>query len=209
MDITLTARNNGSIVIHSVLVPSKSNLKEIYFQNLVNVRDSAYVKAKLSKYAIPVSATFNLLKETSKTTQVIKSVTHLKSRYGITMCTQYLNLPHSNIPIEIIPLMRINSKHEFLPIVEPDILNMRLKDLIEITPETRKLNFTYFYNPASFGKLRFMLQIKTTLQQFLSLGFTEKDLDEVKGVFADTNLYLLCATFFIGSVHVSWTHYNM
>lgn len=201
--ITKTARSNGSIFIHSIFVPSKSNLKEIYFQNLINARDSAYVKSKLTKYAVPVSATFNLLKEKSTGTQVIRPVTHLRSRYGITMCTQYLNLPHSNIPTEIIPLMRINPKHEFLPIVETDILNMRLRDLIEITPETTQLNFTFFYNPASFGKTRFMLQIKATLYQFLNLGFTEKDLDEVKGVFADTNLYLLCATFFIGSVHVS------
>lgn len=203
MEIPLTARNNGSILIHSIIVPSKSNLKEIYFKNLVNLRDSAYLKARLSKYAVPVSATFNLLKEKDVSTQTAKPVTHLRSRYGISMCTQKLNLPHSNIPMEIVPLMRINPKQEFLPIVESDLLNMRLKDLIEITPETTNLNFTFFYNPLSFGKLRFMLQIKLTLKQFLTLGFTEKDLDEVKGVFADTNLYLLCATFFIGSVHVS------
>lgn len=204
MEIPISARKNGSIIIHSILVPSKSNLKEIYFQNLVNLRDSVYVKSKLTKYALPLSATFNLLKEKLSIPQGVKPVSHLRSRYGITMCTQYLNLPHSSIPTEIIPLMRINPRHEFLPIVEPDILNMRLKDLVEITPETTHLNFTFFYNPASYGKMRFMLQIKATLHQFLSLGFTEKDLDEVKGVFADTNLYLLCATFFIGSVHVSF-----
>lgn len=207
LEVPIIGRQNGTIFIHSILVPSKSNLKEIYFQNLVNVRDSVYLKAKLTKYALPVSATFNLLKEKTPSAQVIKPVTHLRSRYGITMCTQYLNLPHANIPVEIIPLMRINPMHEFLPIVEVDILNMRLKDLIEITSETIDMNFTYFYNPTSFGKMRFMLQIKATLQQFLSLGFTEKDLDEVKGVFADTNLYLLCATFFIGSVHVSFKHF--
>lgn len=184
-------------------------MKEIYFQNLLNVRDSVYVKGRLTKYAIPLSATFNLLKEKTPSSQAIKPVTHLKSRYGITMCTQYLTLPHESIPIEIIPLMKINSRQEFLAIIEPDILNMRLKDLIEITPETTQMNFTYFYNPVTFGKMRFMLQIKITLKQFLSLGFTEKDLDEIKGVFADTNLYLLCATFFIGSVHVSFEKNNL
>lgn len=203
MEIPLTARNNGSIFIHSIIVPSKSNLKEIYFRNLINLRDSSYVKAKLTKYAVPVSTTFNLLKENGASTKIAKPITHLRSRYGITLCTQNLNLPHSNIPMELIPLMRINHKHEFLPIVQSDLLNMRLKDLIEITPETRNLNFTFFYNPITFGKLRFMLQLNITLKQYLTLGFTEKDLDEVKGIFADTNVYLLCATIFIGSVHVS------
>lgn len=204
LETTKTTRNNGSIFIHTILVPSESNLKEIYFQNLLNVRDSAYVKSKLTKYAVPASTTFNLLKEKSAKARIIKPVTHLRSRYGIAMCTQHLNLPHETIPTELIPLMRINPKRRFLPIVEPDILNMRLKDLIEITPDTKQLNFTFFYNPTSFGKFRFMLQIKATLHQFLDLGFTEKDLDEVKGVFADTNLYLLSATMFIGSVHVSY-----
>lgn len=203
LELTKSTRDNGSIIIHTVLVPSKSNLKEIYFKELLNVRDSVYIKSKLTKYAIPESATFNLLKEKQTKVGLIKPVTHLRSRFGITMCIQNLQLPHENIPMEIIPLMRINHKKEFLPIVESDLLNMRLKDLVEITENTIQMNFTYFYNPASYGKIRFMLQTKAILQQFVALGFTEKDIDEVKVVFADTNLYLLSATFFIGSVHVN------
>lgn len=170
---------------------------------MLKAHDSTYVKSKLTKYAVPLSATFNLLKEES-VAQSVNPVTHLRSRYSIIMCVQELNIPHSSIPMEIMRHFRVNNKQQFLPLAEPDVLNMRLRDLVEITPLTRSINFTYIYSPASLGKMRFLLQIEVTLHQFLTLGFTEKDLDEVKGVFADTNLYLLSATFFIGSVHVSF-----
>lgn len=159
------------------------------------------VKGYLSQYAIPKSYAFNLLKDQSKQ-QSVKPVTHIKGRYGILMCTDELHLPHNTMPPEIIRHLRINNLYEFLPIVVEDFMQTRLKDLVEISEETKTATFTYVYNPATFGKLRFLLQIEATLNQFLTLGFTEKDMDEIRGVFADTNLYLLCATLSIGSIHV-------
>ncbi|XP_049819936.1 cleft lip and palate transmembrane protein 1-like protein [Aethina tumida] len=87
---------------------------------------------------------------------------------------------------------------QFLFIAKEDCLQIRLRNLQEITMDIRKTEFLY----TSLGKMRFLLQIKATLLQFIQLGFTEKDLDEVKGVLADTNLYLLGATVLIGSIHL-------
>lgn len=163
--------------------------------------DSVYLKKRLTHYAVPKSYTFNLLQEETKE-QSAKPITHLKGRFAIMMCTDELNMGQSSIPVEIIRHMRINHQKQFLPIVQQDFMQTRLKDLIEVTPASKTMTFVLSYAPSSIGKLRFLLQTEATLTQFLTLGFTEKDLDEIKGVFADTNLYLLCATMFIGSVHV-------
>lgn len=159
------------------------------------------MKSRLTKFAVPVSAAYNLLKDSNKR-QSLKPVTHLRSRYVINMCVDELEMPHSYIPAEIVRYIRLNNKKQLLPIVQQDVLQMRLRDLVEITPDTFQKQFTFIYTPNKFGKMRFMAQIEATLYRFFDLGFTEKDIDEVKGVFADTNFYLLSATVFIGSVHV-------
>ncbi|KAJ8979574.1 hypothetical protein NQ317_019149 [Molorchus minor] len=165
LNLSKTVRNNGSLFIHTVIVPHRLSRKSVDITSLINAPNSTYIRNRMTKYAVPVSATFNLLKNSNWTESkgAIKPVSHL---------------------------------------LKQDFLNMRLHDLVEITPETRSINFTYIYSPTSLGKLKFLMHIENTLHSFLNLGFTEKDLDEVKGVFADTNLYLLCATISIGSIHL-------
>lgn len=201
LDLTKTVRKNGTLTIHTVVIPRQKRDEEPSFREAARDPAASLVKGYLTQYAVPKSYAFNLLKDQSKE-QSVRPVTHIKSRYGVLMCTDDLHLPHSAIPPEIIQHLRINNHYEFLPIVVEDFMQTRLKDLVEITDETRSATFTYVYSPATFGKLRFLLQIEATLKQFLALGFTEKDMDEIRGVFADTNLYLLCATLAIGSIHV-------
>ncbi|KAB0792105.1 hypothetical protein PPYR_14066 [Photinus pyralis] len=201
IDIPPKTRNNGSLYIHVIIMPRRKVDKALRLQEAAHARDAIYLKKKLTHYAVPKSSTFNLLKDEEKQ-QTIKPVAHLKGRFAITMCVDQLNMGSLNVPVELLRHIQINSDKQFLPIVQQDFMQTRLKDLIEITGDSREMAFTFTYAPSSIGKIRFLLQIEATLTQFLSLGFTEKDLDEIKGVFADTNLYLLCATFFIGSVHL-------
>ena len=49
-------------------------------------------------------------------------------------------------------------------------------------------------------------QLKINLKAFLFeiSGFSDKDLDEIRGIFTDTNLFLLAVTFGITVLHVSY-----
>lgn len=97
---------------------------------------------------------------------------------------------------------RVNQKKEFLPILQNDFLKTRLNDLEEITKNSTKLSLTFNYSPIGIGKLRLLLHVEHAMKSLKKIGFSDKDIDEVKGIFSDTNLYLLCGTIFIGSVHV-------
>lgn len=201
VDIPKAVRNNGTFYIHSVVLPARRNKRAITLDEARKIDDATVLKGQLTQYAVPKSYTFNLLQDETKT-QSVKPVTHLKSKYCIIMCSEELNISDKNVPVEIIRVLRINGRRQILPIIIQDFLQTRLRDLQEIKPNTVATNFTFCYNPYSVGKLKFLIQMETTFTHFLQFGFTEKDVDEVKGVFADTNLYLLCATIFIGSVHL-------
>ena len=91
----------------------------------------------------------------------------------------------------------------FLPIINYNFLYTRYKDLVKLTQKMHNASVTVNYSPISIGKLRLILHIEAAMHNFKQLGFTDKDIDEVKGIFADTNLYLLAGTVFISAMHVS------
>lgn len=197
------AHSNQSIYIHTLIIPKRQISSEITFKEAESLHDSTHVKSKLTKHAVPVSATFNLLQNEKIHIKSQKAVTHLKTRYAVVLCNDVVGIPHSGVPLELLKYLRINPKKQFLPIVSQDILQSRLKDLEEVTKEKKQMMFTFIYKPISIGKFKFLVQMETTFVNFMEMGFTTKDVDEVKGVFADTNFYLLCATMTIGSIHVS------
>ena len=51
---------------------------------------------------------------------------------------------------------------------------------------------------------RMWLQFEGSLLSLSLLGFSEKDIDEVKGIFSDSNTYLLLVTFLVAALHVSY-----
>lgn len=92
---------------------------------------------------------------------------------------------------------------QFLPIIQHNVLKSRMSYLQLLSTNTSEVNITVNVSPTSYGSLRLALHVRLALEQLHQLGFSEKDIDDVKGIFADTNLYLLSATILIASCHVS------
>lgn len=97
---------------------------------------------------------------------------------------------------------RATKTSEILPIMQNDFLRTRMADLVQIDDNSTTLPLTFHYQPLGVGKLRLILHVEHALRAMKSFGFTKKDVDEVKGIFSESNLYLLCGTMLIASVHV-------
>ncbi|XP_049781476.1 cleft lip and palate transmembrane protein 1-like protein [Schistocerca cancellata] len=205
LTIPLSTRQNGSMYLHLLLTQEKEHDN---FFKLHQTPTTVYTKIRLTQYHVPEAATFQLLgsKENKIDENIsgksIRPVAHLKSRITFNILTDDIKFPVKNLPPEIAQLLVLNSRGEFLPIIQYDFLNNRLRDLVVIGKNDTIMMTTLAYAPVSTGKLRVMQHIETALRSLMSFGFNEKDVDEVKGIFADTNMYLLCITVFVAAVHL-------
>merc|ERR1719391_1272224 len=118
--------------------------------------------------------------------------------------TDSVKLPRKEIPGEIYPLVRLRSddKNKYLPIVWVDELSQRLHDQVRVNSTDTEGDVEILFRPISWGKLRIFLTFSSSLHSMKGLGFTEKDTDEVKGIFADSNMALLAVTFVVSTVHL-------
>lgn len=210
VDVPLKVRRNGTLNLYVVLaLDDDSSLDWKDFQ-----RDGPTViqRISLTQYLVPKEATFNLLNEQDpqklmKAKEILakmKPKTHIKTKVFVTILTDKASMSPQDIPPELARFARVSRKHEFLPMVQSNILKERFNYMIEVTKNTTEIDLEVNYTPSSVGKFRLIAHIESAMNQLTNLGFSAKDVDEVKEIFAEANLWLLCGTLFIGSIHVSF-----
>ncbi|XP_034947585.1 cleft lip and palate transmembrane protein 1-like protein isoform X1 [Chelonus insularis] len=207
IDIPAKTRQNGTLFLHIIVLPNSPDMSNT-FNELLRNPYTVYTRVKMTQFAVPEAETFNLLgeKKTSETSStkraLFQPITHLRTQITFTIVTDTKEIPVKNIPMEIIPVLRLHDERVFLPIVNYDFLQTRYKSLAKITSENHSMDVQIMYTPISMGKLRLMLHVKSAMEGLKYMGFTDKDVDEVKGIYADTNAYLLAGTVFIASMHI-------
>ena len=206
-----TVLNNGTLYLCIFSVPKLKNVdksKPNWWESVISNPETSYTLTRLTQHAIPQAETFNLLgeeKEKAKTDHADRSipVNHLRSKIVLSVMTDQVSMSPKQVPGELAHVMSLNrDAKKYLPILFIDELTMRMKDLKIINATDKISKVEILYQPISFGKLRLFLQFSAALGSMHSMGFTDKDTDEVKGIFADTNLVLLLVTFGVSAVHL-------
>ncbi|CAH2239482.1 jg21489 [Pararge aegeria aegeria] len=201
LKIPRKTRNNGTLFMHAVLLDER----RLYDDFIDIFRSESVHTLSLITHTEPQAATFNLLQSNSKgeekTDKSVKPYAHIATVAPLSILIDNLNLPVSKIPSELYPYLRVRDE-KFLPIIQHNVLKSRISHLQLLNSSTSEVNVTVSVSPASYGSLRLAIHVRLALEHFHVLGFSDKDVDDVKGIFADTNLYLLSATVLIASCHL-------
>ncbi|XP_046842338.1 cleft lip and palate transmembrane protein 1-like protein [Xenia sp. Carnegie-2017] len=197
VNIPVVTSNNGSMFVHIIL----------HHRHLEPWSDIlSYSVAPLTKFMVEQSKTFNLMskhnnKENTENFSE-RPTTHWRPRLTFHILTDPISFHRSAIPGEIHPLLKVSQEGQYSPILYIDELEMLERNLKSMNTTSLKMELEIKYSPIGIGRLRVWKLVAASMDSMKNLGFSDKDLDEVKGIFTDTNLYLLALTFAISVFHL-------
>ncbi|CAL8100685.1 unnamed protein product [Orchesella dallaii] len=211
-----STRRNGTLYMYAFAFPyTGSNEWEADAQS----RQSMVAFIKLTEYLVPEAEPFNLLNtvkkegsdenegaskkpESAQKKDMTKTVAHIAKRMRLMMLVEPLVLPIKDLPMDIANLISFLSSDTYLPPMRFDKFGSRLKNFYKVNETEDTFELSLEFSPSSIGYLRLAQQFQAAMETMTTLGFSAKDLDEVKGIFSDTNIYLLAVTMFVASVHL-------
>jgi len=193
ISIPRKTRLNGTLYAYVFIHPiSKSP-----FENGISSR----LRFSLTEYALPKDQVFNLLKDL-KVKQSSVPITHMHSKIVLHVMTDDVSFDRMALPGEIYSIIQIAPDGSYLPIVHFDTLSATRRHLKVVNKTTDSVEVSIEYKPVSIGRLRLWMTVEGSLIKMKELGFTNNDINEIKGIFTDTNLYFLGLTFCISILHL-------
>uniref|UniRef100_A0A7N6B1Z5 Lipid scramblase CLPTM1L n=1 Tax=Anabas testudineus TaxID=64144 RepID=A0A7N6B1Z5_ANATE len=200
-------RNNGTLYA----------LIFVHQAGVTPLQDSQRVHqvAQLTTYMVPKPPEISLISGEDQTQAQAEAahgatstsdrpVSHWRSRLTLNIVSDHFLFDREYLPSDVHRYLRVfqnGKKMVYLPLLFVDELSNRVKDLV-INSTSRELPLTISYDSISLGRLRFWIHMQDAVYSLQQFGFTEKDADEIKGIFVDTNLYFLALTFFVAAFHL-------
>lgn len=198
VSLPVRTRNNGSLFAHVFV----HRAGELPWQD----EQAVHGVAMLTTHMVPRPDVVNLMtrNESAQAAPREDPVTHWRSQLTLSVMADAVSLDPRAVPAELMPYFTKSSrdKHHYLPILYVDELSNRIKDLVVVQSSVGTLPLSVHFSPISLSRLRLWLHMQHAIESLQQLGFTEKDVDEVKGIFADTNLYFLGLTFLVAAFHL-------
>uniref|UniRef100_A0A673G8K2 Lipid scramblase CLPTM1L n=1 Tax=Sinocyclocheilus rhinocerous TaxID=307959 RepID=A0A673G8K2_9TELE len=165
-----------------------------------------HLVTQLTTYTLPKPPEISLItRQDEPDSELDRPVSHWRSRLTVNVVSENFLFDREALPGDVHRYMRVyqsGKKMIYLPLLFVDELSNRVKDLMEINSSTTELPLSISYDSIALGKLRFWIHMQDAVYSLQQFGFTEKDADEIKGIFVDTNLYFLALTFFVAAFHL-------
>jgi len=158
---------------------------------------------EMVSFQVPVRYANLLGNDENKDNANLEKVAHFRSKLEFNMMTENIDFPRNKIPGEVYRFMSMNADNKsYKRMLYVSDLNFRTEELVEVTSEMKEVELTIRYRPVGIGKLRLMVNMERSLRSFQDMGFQEKDVDDIKGLIVDTEIYLLLTTFIVSAFHL-------
>ncbi|KAJ8004730.1 hypothetical protein DPEC_G00139330 [Dallia pectoralis] len=200
VSLPLETRNNGTL--HTVVFVHKSGVSPLQDNQQV------HHVAQLSTYMVPKDTPTphkQLDTQTVTGSRSDKPISHWRSHLTLNMMSEDFTFNKETLPSDIRRYMRVFQEENsmiYLPLLHIDELSVRVKDMMEINVSLTKLPLLITYKGLSLRQFRFWIHMQDVMFSLKHFGFTEGNIDEIKGLFIDTNLYLLASTALVTVFHI-------
>lgn len=199
--LPLSTLNNGTLYAHVFFGPKgKSPLRhgDREFFSTATV--------PLTRYATPQSTAFNLISGTAGAASSDgRPVSHWIPKLATHSLAEDWRFDRTNIPADIWHMLRVTGNKvpmRYLPVLYVDRLKIMTKQLKPIVREEGVLPLAVSFAPVSIGQFRLWLIFANAMQHLRSLGFSDKEFDDIKGIFLDTNLWFFGLTVVVSVFHL-------
>lgn len=210
IDLPVKTQKNGSLSAFLILSQKKNFQSDLSFQ-LTRSTHTVIKKLELSKYKQNSSEKYVNLLESKKAKEGMKFsnkneekkiLTHLLNKVSIYTMDSQIDFDRYQIPEELYPDISIVENTRYLPYIHICQLSMKEENYRVLNISQTRFTLTIDHSPSSIGKLRFFRQLESSLSQMKELGFSDTQLNELTGMFTDTDLYIIFLTFVVSIFHL-------
>lgn len=166
--------------------------------NPMSQKTSGHYATLLTSYKVPEVVRVNLM-EAVKAVDNSSTISHWKPRLTAHILDPDIKFDGQDYPGEFRRIMNKQSM-TYKPVIYVDQLSHTRRHDTPLL--SGSVNLTISFSPITIGKLRIWMQFEEALLNLKALGFGEDDVDEIKGIFTDTNMYFLTLTFFVTVFHL-------
>uniref|UniRef100_A0A8C8IN70 Lipid scramblase CLPTM1L n=1 Tax=Oncorhynchus tshawytscha TaxID=74940 RepID=A0A8C8IN70_ONCTS len=212
VSLPLATRNNGTlhtlVYVHKFGVSPLQDNRQVHHVAQLSTYMICNCSVWLTHLIISFMASPGLAfcqKHAATAPRVVdRPISHWRSRLTLNMMSEDFTFNRGTLPSDVRRYMRVfqdENRMVYLPLLHIDELSVRVKDMMEINGSTTKLPLTISYEGLSLRQFRLWIHMQDVMFSLKRFGFTEVNIDEIKGVLVDNNLYLLALTTLVTAFH--------